>query len=575
MTWDNNKRTTKKKEMSSHIYGKKVLECLYRRHARIITKRSDDGEISDDEDSDEELEEDEIGAMENAVEELQIAENSSQAIGEARRRHTLASTQGVFDATAFGQAEREQAFFECYVLALHPKTLEGIMIAKMHSELTLVESGQKTIESISQAFVAMEKVHVSNVKSVIGGHQLAVGVQVRAYPRQEQMSLRDQESDFVVHGTVTSTLGIESNEVGVQFAVTLLPPRQEIVLGFMHERLKASDDTIDIKHYPSALKALWAIRNITRKAGLQVCKPANSLNDLMKKMKEDHRAHPAPAFDLVDHGQMLYESSKTAWPRPLDSLMYWTMFLLMMACILRASEVTTYCPNIHTIRLPEKEEECERGSGLPNFSYFKTKTRKGTAATRPYTMRVHRNKCTTAFCPVFHLCAYLTAADLWHESGPIFRKIHGIHGSEHVKYGLTYRDEDGAWIDSDSKQDERILVDSWRKSLKLLFNNVLDELIQTCSSHSVRRSAVKWASRCQAPTWQILNAGRWMEYTLSFLLYIQSGARDAEVYAADPASDPIYSIWTWVPVTQDTAINAELSGALQQSTRQAHATERS
>jgi hypothetical protein len=66
-----------------------------------------------------------------------------------------------------------------------------------------------------------------------------------------------------------------------------------------------------------------------------------------------------------------------------------------------------------------------------------------------------------------------------------------------------------------------------------------------------------------------------MEYTLSFLLYIQSGARDAEVYAADPASDPIYSIWTWVPVTQDTAINAELSGALQQSTRQAHATERS
>jgi hypothetical protein len=60
-----------------------------------------------------------------------------------------------------------------------------------------------------------------------------------------------------------------------------------------------------------------------------------------------------------------------------------------------------------------------------------------------------------------------------------------------------------------------------------------------------------------------------MEYTLSFMLYIQSGARDAERYVDDPASDPIFTIWTWLPVTQDTAINAELSGALHQSRRQA------
>jgi hypothetical protein len=586
-TWDDAVHSTSKKNRKTHIIGKKVPECLYRRYQRIMTGCNKVGELPlhimdsapDDDDDDMDLDLDNVPVSEGDhgfVANTQstyyaTAQNSSASIVQAQDIHNLAATNGHYDRAAWSQAEEEQQKFESYVQKVHPSTVEGVFISSMHNHLSCIESGSELQESIKKCIVHVPKVHVGNIRAFNIGIEVAIGADVKAYPRAELLSDREQSSDFTVDGIITSDPNPTDNTVGVNFHLCLLSPRQSIVLAYMHERIGINDESIQPKRFPSARKALWALRNVTVKAGLQICLPTNALNELMRKVKEDHRAKPASSFDMVDHGWLLHESSLTAWSRPLDSVMYWTMFLIMMACILRASEVTTFCPNIESIQLPEKDEDTDSVSGLPNwmeFSLYKTKTRKGAAATQPYTMRIHRNKCFDEFCPVYHLCYYMTAANLWDEKGPIFRKIYGLNGFEYVTYGLTLQ-EDGAWIDPHMKTDQRIQVDSWRSALKLLFLNVMNAHIRTCSSHSVRRSAVKWASRCKAQMWQILNAGRWMEYTLSFMLYIQSGARDAERYVDDPASDPIFTIWTWLPVTQDTAINAELSGALHQSRRQA------
>ena len=69
-----------------------------------------------------------------------------------------------------------------------------------------------------------------------------------------------------------------------------------------------------------------------------------------------------------------------------------------------------------------------------------------------------------------------------------------------------------------------------------------------CTTHSIRRSVVKWAARCGAQLAAIVEAGRWANFSCNFMTYWRDGqAKTAELEAVGTAQDPIWKIWGWEP----------------------------
>jgi hypothetical protein len=74
----------------------------------------------------------------------------------------------------------------------------------------------------------------------------------------------------------------------------------------------------------------------------------------------------------------------------------------------------------------------------------------------------------------------------------------------------------------------------------------------TLTTHSVRKSVVKWAARCKALTADIVLAGRWKNANSeSFMMYYQSGELMSKKYMGRDrlGTDPIYQFWVWKPTS--------------------------
>ena len=67
--------------------------------------------------------------------------------------------------------------------------------------------------------------------------------------------------------------------------------------------------------------------------------------------------------------------------------------------------------------------------------------------------------------------------------------------------------------------------------------------------HSIRKSAAKWAFRCMAENYQVLNAGRWKEFSRHFKRYIEDGWVDRNANISEFREDIIYFIWCFLPVS--------------------------
>jgi len=71
--------------------------------------------------------------------------------------------------------------------------------------------------------------------------------------------------------------------------------------------------------------------------------------------------------------------------------------------------------------------------------------------------------------------------------------------------------------------------------------------------HSLRKSAVKWGARCFGQDWEIRNNSGHAPKSTSWLRYIEEGVTDRnEATMGDNGTrrrDPIFSVWTWRPVT--------------------------
>ena len=116
----------------------------------------------------------------------------------------------------------------------------------------------------------------------------------------------------------------------------------------------------------------------------------------------------------------------SCWSMPYwsfnDMLECWTMFLVSMCMMARASDVTSFCPNIQDTELPIAEAMWDP-DGYPKFielGMFSWKWRsKKNQGKKRYPVRLHRNYVDARFCPVMWLLFYLSRVP--HYEGPLFQ----------------------------------------------------------------------------------------------------------------------------------------------------------
>ena len=146
-------------------------------------------------------------------------------------------------------------------------------------------------------------------------------------------------------------------------------------------------------------------------------------------------------------------------------------------------------------------------------------------------MHLRRNKMHPEYCPVLNTMFWLQLlAENGIHSGPLFPFIDNAHGNF-------------------ARPVEYIKNDQWEKWLCQLFVYVGGDLFE-CTSHSVRRDAVKWAARCKADQADILQGGRWVRNSDAFNLYIRDGVLKSKELLAHLGAggvDPIFAFWVWVP----------------------------
>jgi hypothetical protein len=147
------------------------------------------------------------------------------------------------------------------------------------------------------------------------------------------------------------------------------------------------------------------------------------------------------------------------------------------------------------------------------------------------TLHLVRNMMHPEYCPVLQMMLWLKIlAEHGIHCGPLFPFID--NGHTNFAQPLEY-----------------IKTEQWEKWVAALFVYVGGELHE-CTSHSIRRSSVKWAARCGAAQHDILQGGRWVHNSDAFQLYIRDGVLKSKELLAHLGAggvDPIFKFWVWVP----------------------------
>ena len=238
----------------------------------------------------------------------------------------------------------------------------------------------------------------------------------------------------------------------------------------------------------------------------------------------------AEAFDVYETLPKLWTAlwSLRGWGH-LKRLRAWSMFLVAMCIMARASCLTKFCPLVDNVELPGPHGWDV--DGLPKYIIiFMTnwKSRKRANVGKPYPFKIHRNYLDPTYCPVLWLLFYLRASK--HVSGPLFqRKGSAISEAEWIR--MTNH-----WFETAG-----IRTRGWKGVRKPT----------GCSNHSIRRSAAQWAGRCGAREMDVRNAGRWRSMQI-LAKYMAQGAVQREEYEDDDGtqrSDPIFEMWVFKKTT--------------------------
>jgi hypothetical protein len=129
-----------------------------------------------------------------------------------------------------------------------------------------------------------------------------------------------------------------------------------------------------------------------------------------------------------------------------------------------------------------------------------------------------------AFCPIVALIMWLREAGI--QYGPIFP---GLDRS-HTKVNIGTRMGTGTY--------KRWLHDFFR---------YVGGGMAGCSSHSVRKSAASWATRCGASDPEIQRVGRWAILSVSFRRYLDHGITIQKKYLGvlRQTHDPVFHFWVF------------------------------
>jgi hypothetical protein len=94
-------------------------------------------------------------------------------------------------------------------------------------------------------------------------------------------------------------------------------------------------------------------------------------NDEDESDNEHDEDTVAASFDFVNDLPRLF---RACWELPdhdnEDKLKYWTMFLISIVMMARASEVTTFCPIFEDLELPTPDQQYWDSDGMPKYVYI-------------------------------------------------------------------------------------------------------------------------------------------------------------------------------------------------------------
>lgn len=240
------------------------------------------------------------------------------------------------------------------------------------------------------------------------------------------------------------------------------------------------------------------------------------MQNVIQQWTNTDKASRAEAFRLEHILPKLWDIIwKMNWTHE-KKVAIWARFLVQVATISRASDVTEYCPTLRECGFPTNPL-IQTEDGLPlwiSLVWHDWKGRPEKYQKAAYTIRLHMNPQDFRFDPIHWLVQHWALRGTMDENEPILSKL---------------------------------TATSYQNSLVTIFDQ-LDVKI-SCTSHSIRRSATMWAARCGANFAVIRNVGRW-ESLKHMLTYLSEGNLLAQQQKKDFGRDPILDFWVFNPDTE-------------------------
>jgi hypothetical protein len=264
---------------------------------------------------------------------------------------------------------------------------------------------------------------------------------------------------------------------------------------------------------------LKCLSGVTKEFGIGLIHRTTDIVNLIDSYYEEDEVSRAASFDMAATLPKLWRAlwKDTEWNYE-KQVSTWTRLLVQIALIARASDVAgKYCPLMEHVELPNTPSGWG-SDGLPNYiqiSFLNWKGRARKKVNTRYRIRIYANKIDARFCPVHWLMYCWSRNNLRKDNGAqiIPKKCSEKNYQEHIKhlFGKIPRAQGSS------------------------------EFI--CSSHSVRRSAAQFASRCGVDIMKIRDIGRWVAFK-NMAVYVAEGQKNRKQILKDNnGCDPIYKIW--------------------------------
>ena len=282
----------------------------------------------------------------------------------------------------------------------------------------------------------------------------------------------------------------------------------------------------------SALK--WVDEKIT---GNPTRLRVEGIQAAMEDMRKRYVPESASAFDVAEAlprvHDAIFASEFEGRPNPFNTGIQraevHAMLYAMLSTCARRSLFTQHSPRMDQVTFSEQVDT----HGVPLFYTIDLERWKGNADGRKkQRLLIKRNKASAKYCPVVAMAMWFKVLhDLGVKNGPLFPALDDSHNR-------FRRDEDGNLL--------RMTASTWSAWWRNLASYVGGTLAGT-STHSLRRSVVKWAARCGGNESDVVEGGRWESLGGCFQAYWRDGSQRRIECETGGAPDPVLRVWKWEP----------------------------